>query len=278
MQVEIEKAIQAGKLTPSAGKSLEHLSRGSYCFHKSWGFGQIADLNFLLNQATIDFKSKQGHTMQLQYAAESLTPLGEEHILVQKVTRTDAIKALGRENPGELVRLVLRSYNGKATQDQIAQALSDGIFNEAEFKRWWDSTKKIIKKDGHIAVPVKKGDPIVLREQAISHAEELFGVFTAARQTKAQLAALDQILKNIEEFKDAAHIASLIATVEDAAQKSRRLNTAQSIEMILVCDELCQATNQPRNCGGLSLPDVLREEERRLHEIMNDIRSGRHDC
>lgn len=271
MQVEIEKAVQAAKLTPQAGQALEKLPAGAYCLHKSWGFGRVAEVNFLLNQIVIDFKTKKGHQMQPQYAAESLTPLADDHILVQKVTRTAEIKALAKENAGALVRLILNSYNGRATQDQIAQALSGEIFNETEFKRWWDSTKKALKKDGHIAFPTKKTDPIVLREEAISHTDELLAAFSAARQTKAQIAALDQILKSAEEFKDSECLAPVIATVEDAAQKSRRLNTAQAIELILVRDELADAKGLPRGLGAITLPDILKEEERRLHEILNDI-------
>ena len=271
MQVEIEKAVQAGKRSAHAGQALEKLPAGSYCVHTSWGFGRVADLNFLLNQATIDFKTKQGHPMQLQYAAESLVPLSGDHILVQKVTNTEGVKTMARENPAALVRMILQSFQGKATQNQIADALSGEIFNETEFKRWWDSTKKLIKKDGHIALPVKKSDPVVLREQAVSHRDELLTAFTSARQTKVQLAALDRILKNVEEFTDVSELAPIIAAVEDAAQKSRRMNTAQAIELILLSDELSQAAKLSRTPGAIVLPDVLREEERRLHEILNEV-------
>ena len=263
-------------MTSAAGKALENLPAGAYCFHKSWGFGRIAELNFLLNQASIDFKTKQGHTMQLQYAAESLTPLPEDHILVRKVTDTAGIKAMARENPGGLVRLVLKSYNGRATQDQIAQALSGEIFNETEFKRWWDATKKVLKKDGLIAFPVKKSDSVVLREEAISHADELVARFNAARQTKELIAAFDQIVRNVEEFNsDLSRLAPVLAAAEDAAQKSRRINTAQSIELILACDELAEAAKLTRNCGPVALLDVLREEERRLHEILAEVAAAK---
>ena len=271
MQAEIEKAVQAGKITPHVASNLEKLPTGAYCLHKSWGFGRIAEVNFLLNQATIDFKTKKGHTMQLQYAAESLTPLPDDHLLVRKVTEADVIKTLAKEDALALVRAILSNYGGKATQDQIAQALSGEIFNEAEFKRWWDSAKKLLKKDGLIALPTKKSDPIVLREKPISHTDELLAAFTAARQTKAQIAALDQILKNADEFKGHEQLPAIIAAVEDAAQKSRRLNTAQALELILVRDELCDITGIARGEGSISLGDILRDEERRLHEILNDV-------
>jgi len=170
-----------------------------------------------------------------------------------------------------LVRLILASYGGKATQDQIAQALSGGIFNEAEFKRWWDSAKKALKKDGHIALPTKKSDPILLRENAISQADELLAAFNAARQTKAQIVALDHILKSTEEFKEGDQLKAVVATVEDAAQKSRRLNTAQALELILSRDELCAITGIAPGAGTITLSELLHDEERRLHEILSDV-------
>jgi len=271
MQAEIEKALQAGKLTPHVATSLEKLPAGTYCLHKSWGFGRIAEINFLLNQAVIDFKTKKGHTMQLEYAAESLTPLPEDHILVRKVTEGPAVKAQAKEDAVGLVRFILQSYEGRATQDQIAEALSGEIFNETEFKRWWDSTKKLLKKDGLIAFPTKKTDAIVLREKPISHTDELLAAFNAARQTKAQIAALDQILKCTEEFKEGNELTAVIAAVEDAAQKTRRLNTAQALELILDADELCHITGIPHNEGAITLSDILQEEERRMHEILADV-------
>jgi len=271
MQAEIEKAVQAGKLSPRVASTLEKLPAGAYCLHKSWGFGRIAEINFLLNQATIDFKTRKGHTMQLQYAAESLTPLSEEHILVRKVTDPAGIKAMAKADAVGLVRLILTSYGGKATQDQVADALSGEVFNEAEFKRWWDSAKKALKKDGLIGFPTKKSDPIVLREEAVSHTDELLAAFNSARQTKAQIGALDQILKNIEEFKGSDQLNTIVATVEDAAQKSRRLNTSQALELILVRDELCAISGIAPGAGTITLGEILHDEERRMHEILDDV-------
>ena len=271
MQAEIEKAVQAGKLTPHVASTLEKLPAGAYCLHKSWGFGRIAEINFLLNQATIDFKTKKGHTMQLQYAAESLTPLAEDHILVRKVMDAVSVKEMAKGNPVELVRSILNNYGGRATQDQIAEALSGEIFNEVEFKRWWDSTKKALKKDPLIAFPTKKSDPVVLRENAVSHADELLAAFNAARQTKAMIAALDQILRNTDEFKGTDQLNPVVATAEDSAQKTRRLNTAHALELILGRDELCAITGIPQGAGSITLSELLHDEERRLSEILDDV-------
>src|SRR5213075_2159705 len=71
MDAELEKLVESGKLTTKAAEKLEQLRPGSFCLHKSWGFGQVAEWNLLLNQIVIDFKTKAKHPMQLAYAAEN---------------------------------------------------------------------------------------------------------------------------------------------------------------------------------------------------------------
>ena len=65
MDAELEKLVESGKLTTKAAEQLEQLRPGSFCLHKSWGFGQVAEWNLLLNQIVIDFKTKAKHPMQL---------------------------------------------------------------------------------------------------------------------------------------------------------------------------------------------------------------------
>src|SRR3954453_5837302 len=84
MDGEIAKLVEAGKLTPKAAEQLDQLTPGTYCLHKSWGFGRVADWNLLLNQIVIDFSGKKGHGMQLQYAADNLTLIPPAHFLAKK--------------------------------------------------------------------------------------------------------------------------------------------------------------------------------------------------
>lgn len=273
MEAEIEKAIAAGKITAQAGQALNSLKPGSFCLHKSWGFGQIASLNFLLNQVTIDFKSKKGHTMQFQYAAESLQPIPENHIFARKVTDLLGVKASATDDAVGLVRSILESFGGRATQDQIAQALVPDVLSEAEFKRWWDNVKKALKKNGFFSLPSKKSDPIELRQSAVSQSDEILQVFSNARQLKDQVAAVEQILKNIDAFeKDPQQLAPVISAIESSALKNQRLHTSRSFELIMARDEICERLKDlSPGIGSLTLSQLLRDEEKRLIEVLSDI-------
>jgi transcription elongation GreA/GreB family factor len=273
MEAEIQKAVEAGKLSKQAGAALALLTPGSFCIHKSWGFGQIEALNFLINQITVNFKGKKGHTMQLQYAAESLQPITANHILAQIATDVNGVKRSAMEDAVGLMRAILCSYHGKATQDEIGELLVPEVFSEAEFKRWWESTKKALKKDGHFAIPTKKNDPIELRSEAVSRADELLAAFSTARRLKEQLTALEQISRSVGDFADpAAQLQPVISAVEAAAQKNLKLNTSQAFELVLARDEICEKVPALKATdGAVAVAKLLRDEERRLADILPDI-------
>jgi Uncharacterized N-terminal domain of the transcription elongation factor GreA len=201
MDAEIDKLVEAGKLTARQGDQLEQLRPGTFCLHKSWGFGRVGEWNLLLNQILIDFPAKKAHPMQLAYAADNVTPLSPEHFLSRKATNLAAVKELLKSDPSAVVRNVLESLGGAATVQQISQMMIGDLFNEAEWKRWWSSTTKALKKDGFFHLPAKKTDPIQLRGEKVSRADELITFFNQARQPKEQVAALDQIIKFQNEFE-----------------------------------------------------------------------------
>src|SRR5450631_4853572 len=107
MDAELEKLVESGKLTARAADQLDKLVPGTFCLHKSWGFGRVAEWNLLLNQIVIDFHGKKAHPMQLQYAAENLSPLAPEHFLARKAADLASIKKLVKENAAAIVRNIL---------------------------------------------------------------------------------------------------------------------------------------------------------------------------
>src|SRR6266852_4311181 len=109
MDPELEKLVEAGKLTSKAAEKLNALKPGTFCLHKSWGFGRVAEWNLLLNQIMIDFATKKAHAMQLQYAADNLEPLAPEHFLARKAADLSAVKELVKRDPAASVRNILES-------------------------------------------------------------------------------------------------------------------------------------------------------------------------
>src|SRR5919198_5205371 len=268
MDAELEKLVEAGKLTPRAAQQLEKLKPGTFCLHKSWGFGRVSEWNLLLNQIVIDFAGKKSHPMQAQYAAENLTPLAPEHFLARKATDLASIKNLAKENPTALVRNILESLDGKASAQQIGDWVIGDVFTETEWKRWWESTKKALKASGAFSVPAKKTDPIQIRGEGVSHADELLAAFNKARQPKEQIAALEQIIKSHQQFNE-HQLQPIIATIENMTVRNQRMHPEFAFELIIARDELLARNPSLHSTHvGLTLSKLILEEENRLISVL----------
>src|SRR5256885_7575229 len=270
MDPELEKLVEAGKLTSKAAEKLDALKPGTFCLHKSWGFGRVADWNLLLNQILIDFTGKKAHPMQLEYAAENLTVIPAEHFLARKAGDFAATKKLAKDEPVAVVRNILESLDGQATAQQISDWMVPDLLPEPEWKRWWESARKHLKASGAFSIPAKKTEPIQIRAEGISHADELIKAFDHARQPKQQLAALEQIVKSCQQFKEPEkQLQPVIATIENVATRNQKLHPELAFELVLVRDDLLEHFPQLKTTHiGLTLPKLVADEEKRLVLIL----------
>ena len=273
MEAELEKLVEAGKLTTKSAGQLENLKPGTFCLHKSWGFGRVREWNLLLNQIVIDFATKKSHPMQAQYAAENLTPLAPEHFLVRKATGIASIKSLTKENPVALVQNILESLDGKASAQQIGEWLIGDIFTETEWKRWWESTRKALKSSGRFSIPAKKTDSIQIRGEGVSHADELLAAFNKARQPRQQIAAVEQILKSHEQFQEPEkQLQPIVVAIENAAARNQKLHPELAFELIIARDDLlARAPSLHITHIGLTLSKLIVEEEKRLASMLPNL-------
>ena len=273
MDAELEKLLEAGKLTTKSAGQLEKLKPSTFCLHKSWGFGRVREWNLLLNQIVIDFATKKSHPMQAQYAAENLTPLAPEHFLVRKATDIASIKNLAKENPVALVQNILESLEGRASAQQIGEWLIGDIFTEAEWKRWWESTRKALKASGGFSIPAKKTDPIQIRGEGVSHADELLAAFNKARQPKQQIVAVEQIIRSHEQFKEPEkQLQPIVVAIENAAARNQKLHPELAFELTIARDELLTRVPSLHTTHiGLTLSKLIVEDEKRLTLILPNL-------
>src|SRR6267143_810099 len=201
MREEFEKMAAAGKLERHHIDSLVQLTNSGFCMHRSWGFGRIKTVDTVFARFTIDFPNKAGHAMDLAFAAESLKPIPKEHILARKASDLETWRQMAATNHLELVKLVLNSYGGKATLEQIQQVLVPDVIRD-DWKKWWEVAKRELKKDGHFLVPTKKSEPITYQVKEISLQDRLMEEFRAAKGLKARLAVAGELLKSAGDLAD----------------------------------------------------------------------------
>jgi transcription elongation factor GreA len=275
MDAELQALIDSHNLTAKDAAILDQLKPGTFCLHKSWGFGQVHSWNLLLNQIVIDFQTKKQHSMQLKYATDSLQPLREDHILVQKALDPEALKTQAHRDVPAFFEQLLSSFGGKITPDQIQKVMTPGLLPEAEFKKWWENTKKVLRKDGRFSIPAKKSEPITIRDRSLSYADELFQQFQQARQLKEHVGVLEKIAKNGEVLGgQEAGLQSIVGQVDEIAGQNIRLNPALAIELLIVRDELLQRF-PGLTPGSLTVVRLLREHETRLPDIIARIAAAK---
>ena len=278
MSENLNPYIEAGKITASHAEALSKLTPGAFVTHRSWGFGKIAAWELITGQVTIDFGTKKGHPMQLQYAAETLTFIPSEHILARAASDAAAVRGQASSDPVALVRSILSDHDGQATAEEIAATLVPAVFDAAGFKKWFDAAKKKLKADGHFMIPSKKGEAIVLQETAQNPHQRLIGQFREARHPKEQVAALDTALKSLNDFaKEVEELRSLAAEVEEAAKRGGKMHAAKAIELLLIRDEICgrhEALKPGPEAATVSL--FLSESPGKLAEIFTEIPAAKY--
>src|SRR5438477_3073242 len=206
MREEFEKLAAAGKIEGRHVEPLVQLTTSGYCMHRSWGFGRIKTVDTVFARFTIDFPNKPGHAMDLAFAAESLKPISQDHILARKISDLENLCQMAATNHLELVKLVLNSYGGKATVDQIQQVLVPDVIRD-DWKKWWEAAKRELKKDGHFQLPLKKSDPIIYQATEVSLPDRLLAEFRATKGLKARVASAAEALKSFPDLKDKSAIA-----------------------------------------------------------------------
>ncbi|MFV0338194.1 MAG: GreA/GreB family elongation factor [Chthoniobacterales bacterium] len=278
MNDDLKQAVETGTITEEIASRLASLEPGTYCKHKSWGFGQIAEWSLPTGQVLIDFDGKAKHPMEIEYALESLEVFPPEHINARVRSDAEGVKLQAKEDPVGLARQILGDLGGSATLDKIQATLVPVLYKQPAFKKWWDSAKKKLKADGHFQLPSKKTEPVVLLDAPVAAHTGLLVKFRGARHLKDQVAALDQLMKDINDFSEELdELGVLVAQIEEAAKKGQRLEPHRAIELLLARDEICEKYAEIlAGEGTLNVADILREAQHDLPELFSDLPASKH--
>lgn len=262
MKEEFEKLAAAGKINRNHIDALVLLTQSGYCTHRSWGFGKIKTVDTVFARFTIDFQTKTGHAMDLGFAAESLKPISSNHILARKVADLEGLRQIAALHHLDLIKLVLESFGGRATIDQIQQVLVPDVIRD-DWKKWWEVAKRELKKDGHFTVPVKKSDPIIYQSREVALPDRLLSEFRAAKGLKAKTASATEALKNFGDLENKAVVATdLIAGLNADITTHQRTQPPVALEGIFIRDEIRQAAGLPATEGEIAASSIWVQDPR----------------
>ena len=172
------ESVKFGKIKPSESfrrlDLLFSLKPGKFFFDKTWGFGIVKRLDDFYKRVVLDFTAKKNHAMSLEYAAETLKPVADDHILALFHTKPETMREMVEKAPGEIVKMAIQSF-GPATILRLQNLLNEyGIVQAKEWKPFWEGARTALKKDKYIQIPVKRSDPITIRETELTYNENWF--------------------------------------------------------------------------------------------------------
>lgn len=252
MKEELESLVSAGKIERRHVTPLLTLIESGFCQHRGWGFGRIRQVDPVFGRIIIDFQGKPGHSMDLGFAAEQLKPIPRDHILARKAEDLQGLRTLAALKHLEVIKLVLQSHGGRATVEQLQQALVPDVIT-SDWRKWWEAARLEMKKDGHFVVPLKKTEPIVYQEGETPLQARLLQDFRAAKGLKARLLVAGELLKNLSELTDPKPaVAEAVDVLNSEIATHQRTQPALALEAIFMREDLRAAAGQAPQPGEIT--------------------------
>ena len=276
MQEQIQTLVDAGRLDIDTGEKISLLEPGVFCLHKSWGPGVIKEWDLFGDKISIDFDGKPDHSMKLQFAANSLEVLNNDHIFAKYVGNPEETKQMAIDEPVNFAFEVLTSFGGSLFLDHWEDKVKGRIVPDEKYKSWWESAKKKIRADRRFVLPSKRNLPFELREEDIAPSDALIGDFNEAKDVKAKIAILELMLKDLSLFDDpASQLKDVIGSISPLFVVAFRKSAASSVELLIARDDLISKIDGFELGEGTQLSEILKENKDKISEIVRGMGVGR---
>jgi len=275
MREELEKMVSAGKLGLKHVEPLVELTSSGFCTHRSWGFGKITTVDTVFARFTIDFADKPGHQMDLGFAAESLKPIPAAHILARKSADLEGLRRMAALNHLELIKVVLDSFGGQATVDQIQSVLVPDVIAD-DWRKWWEAARTEMKRDGHFRMPTKKSEPVIYTDEQMTLQDRLWEDFRNAKGLKARINIATELMKSMADVADkSATVEKFVRVLNDDINSHQRTQLPTALEAVFVRDELKSAVQLASVEGEVASADLWAMDPQ-LDEVLSAIPATKH--
>ena len=135
-------------------EKLVSFTQGSLVLSKAWGLGTVKKLDYFYRRITVDFKTKKGHQFTYDAAIDMLTSAPEDHILVKRQADPEAFEKMLKDQPGEFVKQVLKSYGDMPLVRLEDVFVQNGFVKSVNWKMYWDKARVELKADKLVEIPV----------------------------------------------------------------------------------------------------------------------------
>ncbi|MBM4454988.1 MAG: hypothetical protein FJ411_01200 [Verrucomicrobia bacterium] len=270
---ESEKVDAQGE-SVSASQTSDPFQPGAVCRHRSWGVGQIASRDEALGSLRIDFRSKKGHAMELEYAVQTVKVLADDHFEAKIFKSPQTVQEQARKEPGELIRQAVQQLGREATVTRLEEALVPHLLTAAEWKKFWEAAKRAMRRDPRFIIPTKRTDPIQYLEAAPTSKGGGMEDLKEAVGVKKVIEVLEKIQKAQGVAQRQAQAEEIFRLVDAAGQKVPKSQPGQVAELALARAEFAGAIGLPAE-PGTTLRGLLPAEPNRLAHVVESLSAGK---
>jgi len=218
---------------------LTHMKKGNYIFHTSgWGTGEIIDVSLVREEMTLEFEYVIGpQQFSFEKAFKTLLPLPSDHFYSRRFGNPDTLEKEARDNPNEIVRLLLRDL-GPKTAAEIKEELCDLVIPASEWNRWWQTARAKLKKDTKIECPKELKDRFRLLAEEVPHEVALHKALETKPSVNATIQMVYTFLRDFPEtLKNGEFKASLEVRFKEVLTQEQ-LNDSQKLQVLFFLEDL----------------------------------------
>ena len=174
---------------------------GTWVLNAAWGLGEIKRLDAFYRRVVVDFRTRRGHQLTFDAACETLVIAPDDHILVIAKADPDRVQKMLKDEPGEFVKEMLKSFGNMPVTRLEELSAQHGFIKSANWKAFWDRARADLRKDKVVDIPTRRAEPMVLKAVAESYGDGWFTAFAQMTDPKSILAAVREF-ESTGKFKD----------------------------------------------------------------------------
>lgn len=243
---------------------LSHMKKGNFVFHNAgWGTGEIMDVSLVREELTLECEYVIGlQHLSFEKAFKTLLVLADDHFYARRFGNPDLLEEKARENPGEVIRMLLRDL-GPKTAAEIKEEMSDLVIPAADWNRWWQTARAKIKKDTKIESPKELKEPFRLRREEVPHEVALHKALESKPSISATIQMIYTFLRDFPEtLKNQEFKSSLELRLKDVYE-NETLTESQKLQVAFFLEDLGIAK------AGADLQSLVQE----IHPITDLVRN-----
>lgn len=244
MNVEIvDRLIEKDPSLESSRTSLEAMKEGAICIHRAWGVGRISGFEAEAGMILVDFEEgeRKSHAMDPVFCIDKLEVLADDHVISQHRANTEEIEIKIKKEPVEFFIDIISKFEDGCAPTRDLERTIHLLLGPTKGKKWWTATKKLLVKDARVAVPNKKTEPYVLRDEPVKPEQEILQDFFDEKRSKEKILLAEKLYDLSSEKEDLqADLPQVLHDLTVALMEARNLSQADRLHGIWVRNNLAR--------------------------------------